>query len=488
MFIDVIIKSHLKKSAGWLTYQAAQAKIGQLATVKLRGRSVTGIVVNVKEKISSNIKIKPASSLSKQTLPPSFLTTITNLADYYLLPPSSILSLIAPGLNSSFTKNFNFSATSGKQEVFLAPSRFSSIFQSLDTALSIPKRESDRQKLWLTAAAGSTLKVKGTQTALLLPFKNLDSITLDLPTSSTFKETRAPGFQTAVLASLVATSTKSKLILRSPLPLGWLSTRFPLPKQTKLISPKLNKIGLLPPASALINKNLIAHLKASLREQQRILVYFNQLPAISKISGKIVGVEQLQAEIAKQLGEPVGLLTAKKVARSERVVVATAAAIYQAGNDFNQTVILNLDQLTSYNQPWSMLSAIETIALFASRHPVFIQAKDVDHPLVTLLRQQLSPTAFAQLPIPKFSYRIIRFNYRGSQANTEWLKPALSLLDQTQQYQQDEQFNMIGLWNKQHPTKLKELILQAPKGWHVFTDEESLLPQQTAASLTSGKK
>gem|GEM_PF-5426808 len=472
MLIHVVVRALVSRTPV-LTYRtSSDVVVGQLVQVPLRGRSIPGIVVKNNVSADTTAPIQSIKAVGSTVLPPSFLATLTAVADYYGILPGAVFAQFCSAITRPYLSN-TLQISAERQECFVTPAHTTPLAHALTKiAAPVPTDAAARRQQWIKAASGQRLGVVGGLAAITLPFRSLQSVVLDAPFASSYRSNRSPGFNTAVVTCLVAQATNAVLTIRTPLPLSVIKAALPLPKNTHVSHPKYFPITAAPLGTrSYVNTELIDTLKEQLRDQKRVLVYINRLP---KHDGRSFDVEQLALDLQQRLNFSVAVAQKGSAPTSAEVVVATLHALYDNDLTWDFAVILSLEGLVSANQPHSPLAAVETVAALASRSPIYVQYRSAEHVLVQAVMSGLSDASLRQLPL--FTQRLLTTRFP-------------KVLTSAQQRFRDE---LIAMWPQPligaNPAVLtfiidpiltpsqRDLLWRRPKGVRLLTDDDSLPP------------
>lgn len=455
MLIDVVPHSLIAKANSVLTYRTDESvRPGQLVLITLRRRTIPGIVINCNVTAGTVNKIIPVKKVANLVVPAPYLRFMRLVGDYYCVGLTQVFTQLMSNLNSRYVTDMPTPTGSGspvRTELFVTPALHTPSVLALRNRFrpaNWPTAAAQRE-LWLEALTGTSGSLYGQLSSFGLPFLRLDRIIIDQPFTLSYQSERTPGFSAPVLGSLMSQAYGCPLVIRSILPQKLLSRRLPLPENTLTQAPTLNQITVrVRPAGRYLNDDLVADMMERQRTKQRLLVIDNRPQQL----------ETTTVALAKRLPQP--------------VVIRTMAALYQVITA-DQIIILNVDRLWSSNSPLSLLAAMESIGVLASRAPVLAQSFDQNSLFNRLLTSQLSESALKQAQLPPFDRRIITLTPRKKLADTSRNEALFQLKAIFGTVSTLTTPSKTGFWliaPKKLTIKQRELLLNLTADWRLMTD------------------
>lgn len=255
---------------------------------------------------------------------------------------------------------------------------------NLPDALVYHSRMTPKQRaaVWWEVAAGSTVTVVGTRSAVWLPWRNLHTIIVEHEDELAYKEEQAPRYHARSAAAKLAQERRTRLVLRSVAPSleTWSLTERRAYRKTGSLDPTRVVITEPDPHPDLVGSSLHRQINAG----ARTLLY---VPARL--------IKEAQLRLAKELGRSVGTFDGSDAAVTAfnagptRVLITGHTALhhpFQAG----AVGVLSIDgllQLTDFRAAERAFQLLRKLAnLRVPGAPLVIQTDEPEHPAIAGLQ------------------------------------------------------------------------------------------------------
>jgi len=259
-YAEIIVDTKTSLTRQTFTYsikpeQLPFIKPGVVVDVPFHGRNMNGIVLTLKNRVDSKIRLKSINEII-DTFPiinTEYLEIAQKISDYYLAPINEIVFMMIPPIAKrqtskeiidSLSKENNRNKSEGKYLIYdRSENRINHYLKLIDKAIRsnknclilFPKIDntrllidkikdnyallhsqlntSEKYKIWKEIVSNKTKIVIGSRSAIFAPLRNLGLIIIDSPEDFGYKDDQSPRYHALKVAEIISQTRNVNLVL-----------------------------------------------------------------------------------------------------------------------------------------------------------------------------------------------------------------------------------------------------------------------------------